>query len=334
MWCHSLRAGIGALLVPLAALAAAPSLHASQEAPANSADDLLERVVVIGASASDGFGLEAELEVSTHLGQFLDAAWSAPRAKAVSFATNRFFFDPVGVGREQVDAALEARPTLVFAVDFPFWYGYGSQASNEARLALLDRGLAMLDEIEAPILIGDFPDMSPALHGEGPFGGPMLMPSQLPPPEALTLLNMRLDEWCAERPRVVRVPLADFVSRLQNGRELELRDMRWSKEESGRLLQKDLLHPSVEGTAALALLSLDALVRGREEVSPEDVAWKVETVVAGVREVTEPERAERRAKREAREERMRKRREAREREKEDEGDDGAPLAPRPGYAAA
>lgn len=316
----SIRAAFGTLCFTFAALTG--SLRA-QDAPAASADTLLQRVVVIGASASDGFGLEAELETPAGLEVFLDAAWTAPRAKVVSHATNQFFFDPRGVGRDQIDAAREAKPTLVFAVDFAFWFGYGVQASDDARLALLDKGLAMLDELEAPILLGDFPDMRPALKGEGPFGQPMLMPSQIPSVEAIARLNARLDEWSAERPRVLRVPLADFVARLQTGRDLELRGQRWSKDESGRLLQRDLLHPSVEGTAAMALLALDALERGREEVAPDDVKWKVDEVVEGVMETTRPAREARRAKRAAREERMRKRKQEREGDGDGDGDEPA-----------
>ena len=177
----------------------------------------------------------------------------------------------------------------------------------------------MLDEIGGPMLVGDFPDMRPALQGEGIFGGPVIMAGQIPQPETIVKLNARLDEWSKERPHVMRVPLAEFVTKLQKKQVLELRGLRWSETDCGRLLQSDLLHPTVEGTAALALLCLDALERGQEHIRPELVQWNVERVMEGVRAATAAAREAAEEKRAAREERLRKL-EERKREREAEGE--------------
>lgn len=283
---------------------------------------LFDRIVVVGASASEGFGLEAEFQAPAVLSQFIDAAWAVPTPTAKNLASSRFFLDPLKVGAEQRDAAKQAKVTLLVAVDFLFWFGYGSQSSESSRLDRLEYGLAMLDEIGGPMLVGDFPDMSPALNGKGMFGGPVISARQIPAKDTIIKLNARLDEWSKDRPNVMRVPLADFVTRLQSKQALELRGQRWSEEDCARLLQSDLLHPTAEGVAALALLCLDALERGQESCTAERVHWNTETVLQGVRAVTEIERAAAEAKRAAREERLRKL-EERKQERDKKGDNGS-----------
>jgi hypothetical protein len=285
---------------------------------------LLEHVVVVGASASEGFGLRSELGAEAPLALFIDAAWESERTATKHAASSRFFLEPDKAGTLQRDAAKAEGVTLLVAVDFLFWFGYGIHGSEAQRLATLEKGLAMLDEIGGPMLVGDFPDMRPALKGEGMFGGPVISARQIPEPQTIARLNARLDEWSKERPNVMRVPLADFVTRLQTNQELVLRGMRWSPEDCRRLLQKDLLHPTAEGTAALALLCLDSLERSQESITAELVRWDVQAILDGVRTATEAERAAAEAKQAAREERLRKleeRKKAREKEGEDEGED-------------
>jgi len=280
-------------------------------------DALLSRVVVLGASVSDGFGLEGELEVPASFSVFLDAAWTIPHAPATSYASGRFFMDPVTEGARQRDAALVDEVSLLCAVDYLFWFGYGVQASPEARLARLEKGLAMLDEIGGPMLVGDFPDMRPALAGKGLFGGPMISPAQIPAAETLVQLNARVDAWAKERPHVIRVPLAFFVTRLQSHEALEVRGQKWSPKDSERLLQEDLLHATLEGTSALTILVMDVLERGRDEIAATDVQWKATEIVSGVQAATEGARVKKREKAAKRVERMRKL-EERKREREAE----------------
>lgn len=312
-------------LVAIAAIATgtdtSPDVSGTDSADTATSSALLERIVVVGASASEGFGLAGELEVDATLSMFLDAAWVTPRTPSKNIASSSFFMNPMKGGASQRDAAKEAKVSLLVAIDFLFWFGYGSGISESDRLERLEHGLAMLDEIGGPMLVGDFPDMRPALEGKGIFGGPVIAASQIPEPATIARLNARLDEWSKERPNVIRVPLAEFVTRLQTKQAVELRGLRWTEADCERLLQTDLLHPTVEGTAALALLCLDALERASDDVEADQVRWNVEQVIEGVRKATAAERAASETKRLEREERLRKleeRKQKREREREDE----------------
>lgn len=310
-------------LVALAALCPTgdtpPDTSGTIASPPAPVEALLKHVVVVGASASEGFGLQDELGTEAPLALFIDASWAAARSASKNVATSRFFMNPLDAGARQRDAAKAEEVSLLVAVDFLFWFGYGSAIGEDARLARLEQGLAMLDEIGGPMLVGDFPDMRPALQGKGMFGGPVISAGQIPQPETIVKLNARLDEWSKDRPNVMRVPLAEFVTKLQNKRALELRGLRWSETDCARLLQSDLLHPTAEGTAALALLCLDALERGQEHVGSELVLWNVEQVLERVRAATAAAREAAEAKRAARDERLRKL-EERKRKREAEGE--------------
>jgi len=298
-----------------------PDSSGTVEKALPSTDALLEHVVVVGASASEGFGLRGELGAEAPLSLFIDASWAKARVATKNVASSRFFLEPAKAGAKQRDAAKAEGVTLLIAVDFLFWYGYGTHGTEAQRLVTLEKGLAVLDEIGGPMLVGDFPDMRPALEGEGMFGGPVISARQIPEPQTIVRLNARLDEWSKERPNVMRVPLADFVTRLQTNQELELRGLHWTAEECRRLLQKDLLHPTAEGTAALALLCLDSLERSHKSIGAELMNWNVESVLEGVRAATAEEREAAEAKQAARDKRLREfeeRKKAREREREEE----------------
>src|SRR6185369_6728092 len=96
---------------------------------ASAADSVWSRVVVIGASASGGFVLSEPFGGATttkcKLNYYLDAALAAPHAPVKNLGTAMFFLNPDALGPQQVEAATNARPTLVVAVDFLFWFCYG-----------------------------------------------------------------------------------------------------------------------------------------------------------------------------------------------------------------
>lgn len=120
---------------------------------------LLDRVAVIGASATCGFGVQTAVEgpfgpttAPADLATAIRAVFDmhGPVNKQCSFF---FFSNPMTVGPTLMDAALESDPTIVFALDYLFWYGYGSRdvhgqpiAGNEAaRLELLEAGFKQLE---------------------------------------------------------------------------------------------------------------------------------------------------------------------------------------------
>ena len=141
----------------------------------------LDRVAVIGASATAGLGVVLRYTnedgkkryVPAGLDKLLAAMVKHPNLKIVGSGRADFFFNPLLVGQQQIETASQASPTLVVALDFLFWHGYGRRnlsgeeipegaAGRAARLALLEQGLLRLEELDCPILLGDFPDVSDA----------------------------------------------------------------------------------------------------------------------------------------------------------------------------
>lgn len=191
-------------------------------APAQQPDPLA-RVVTVGASLTAGFGTWLPLR------NLLQTALPDDATPIRSHHDVMFFRRPETIGKRQIDRTLAMEPTLVVAIDFLFWYGYGYQWVREEpepnhirfrrpteeeglslRLADLERGLAELDRVPCTIVVGDFPNMA----GAHPW---MLGASQIPSEVELAKLNERLRAWAAERPRVHVIPLAASVDRLRAG---------------------------------------------------------------------------------------------------------------------
>ena len=244
----------------------APDESADEGDPAGTKDppahapDVLDRVVVLGASVSDGLFLQYDLQ------DVLELMIERDHAPVLASSSVVFFSDPLGTGREQIDFAREAGATLLVGVDYLFWFAYGLTtaegrplASEEERLPMLERGLAFLDELDCPIVVGDFPDMSDSV-------GLMLMRSQVPEPATLVALNDRLSAWAAERPDVSVVPLASVHAEMRSGRTFTMGRQRWA--EGTVLLQPDQLHANTLGLVGLAhLIGVELVERGwaREE---------------------------------------------------------------------
>lgn len=289
------------LLVLLWAAAVSPS--ARQETGAT----LLERTVVLGASLSDGFNLKPELKASADFADVLAAQRSSahPWEAVHSGGDATFFLDPIGTGRGQIAEAKKVRPTLVIAVDFLFWFAYGHQpeAQRETRL---EEGFAFLETFGCPLVVGDLPDVSKALDGEGFLGQPMVVAAQVPTPATLAKLNERIADWAAARGDVLVIPLAATLERMHSGEAIELHGRTFTGG-SKRFLQADLLHPSVDGALLVGLLVWDVLERERDEVAEEDVRWSLEDGRQGLLERTAQERAKALEREARREERRRKR---------------------------
>ena len=115
----------------------------------------------------------------------------------------------------------------------------------------------------------------------------MLAPGQVPAPETLRALNERLAAWAAERPSVLVVPLAAFLEKVNARAAVELRGRTYGGEEEP-LLQRDLLHPNVLGTAVLALFALDALVEARTDLAASAVRWDARAIAAELLPAEEP----------------------------------------------
>ena len=271
---------------------------------------LFSRVVVLGASTSAGYGLKQELRADVQLADILDCALLGEHQPVLSLADVTLFQDPTQLAEASVVQALEARPSLVVAVDFLFWFGYSaSWVRDKDRSAHLEQGLAILDRLKCTILVGDLPDMSPALAGEGPFGGPLIEQHMIPTKQELARLNARIRAWAAERERVWIVPMAQLMDDLMGDTGLEVHGNHWEPESLKLLLQRDLLHPRVEGSIGLVLLALDQLASTPEDLTEGAVEWSAPKVRERLMQRTAPEREQTLARERAREERRQRTRE-------------------------
>lgn len=215
------------------------------------------RIEILGASVSAGFvdspmtggsRDNASAPLLVPFRRWLEDA----EAQVKSRADALMFLDPVAKGRLQVDRALRAKPGVVVAADFLFWYGYGAieatmEEEAEARVARLRTGLETLDRLPCPIVVGDFPDMRGADLR-------MLRPGQIPSPAALVALNAEVNAWAKSRPRVRVFGLAQLVAQMkEKGVGLPAGDYEVATKPMA-LLQKDRLHANRLGVAYLAFV--------------------------------------------------------------------------------
>lgn len=261
-----------------AAISAPPAF--SQVAPS----PLLERVAVVGASVSSGAGLLYELEAHASLVPILQAAiapgaWPEGAKPPHDGGMFAMFTNPTTFGPIQVQSALQTEPTLVIALDFLFWYAHGFMG-KERRIARLVEGLAVLDRFPCPILVGDFPGIEFALEGKSRLtGGPLVWSGMLPDAALRAQLNELIHAWAAERERVTVAPMASFVEEAHAGPDF------------GKLIQVDMLHPTVKGSLTLVLQSLEKLVEARPELDRSQVVWDIDAAKALVFESTAAARA-------------------------------------------
>jgi hypothetical protein len=215
--------------------------------------ECLARPAVIGASFAAGFGVGRSFAAA------FEASMAAAEEEPLDLGDAFFFLTPVASGKRQVELALEAEPSLVLALDFLFWFGYGAQdkeggpiEAEAERLDLLEAGLGLLAEFECPLVLGDFPDMSAAVGG-------MLMPAQMPARATLETLSGRVRSWAAARTGTLVIPLSELVRAL--GSKDEVRIGRHAFPAGAKLLQADRLHPTLDGLLAAAQLVCDELTR-------------------------------------------------------------------------
>lgn len=265
-----LAAALGSLAL---AIPQAPAVPPTEPNP------ILQRIVVLGASFSAGFGLQPDAGAKTGLSDIVDASILAPHG-SVSATTSLFFFtSPDSIGEKLVAKTVAADPTLVVALDYLFWFGYGVQPTDEERLKHLDRGLSSLESIPCPLLLGDIPDMRAASEPAARGGvAPLLTPEQVPSAQALARLNARIRSWAAERKGIVVVPVGDLIDRLRSGAAIEIRGNRWGEGAQGKLIGPDRLHPTLEGAVALWIAGLDRLVAARDDLPSQAFDWDMKSI--------------------------------------------------------
>lgn len=269
---------------PMSPAAGGPTVlpEASEASPAA----MLSRVAAVGASVTHGFNaqilVEARGRIQPAILSLGDALAAAVGGNAeVSVAGSLFFFrDPEHWGPTLLRQALETRPTSVVAVDYLFWFGYGStghppgtEGDATARRQRLERGLSLLAElanqIPGHLLVGDLPDMSGAV-------GRMLSASQVPDEATRRRLNDRIAAWVAERPSAVLVPLSAIMEQLLAGE-------RFGASEAVPLLKPDRLHPTADGLVVVAREIVARLVAARGRAAVPDAAADHEAAIRRLR---------------------------------------------------
>ena len=237
------------------------------------------RIVVIGASVSHGFTFAEPFdgpktrEYALH--RYLDAAILAPHEQVRNLASAMFFMVPDDMGHTQIREALTNHPTLVIAIDFPFWFCYGVGATDHERAEHLEKGLKMLEAVECPLIIGDIPDASAARNRA-------LRPSEFPSAKARAAANLRLKEWTAQHKQVTLVPTAEFMRTVVANEELTVHGHVFAAGTTRALLQGDRLHPSQRGCAALAVSILDVFLAAHPNLKPAEVCWDADEVLKAV----------------------------------------------------
>lgn len=287
------------------------------------APPMLQRVYCLGASASGGYGWNIELKTRAKIGLLLDQMLLGERAATVDLGSSMLFQAPERIGASQVESAIEGKASLVVGIDFLFWFAYTPRFERSAapsRLERLEQGLALLERLECPVVVGDIPDMRLALTGEGFMGRPLLQSYMVPSEEDFPVLNARVREWAADREDTVVVPMHEFVRRAVEGEVLEVRGNRWDAKQVREILQADLLHPTVEGGFGLLTLALDELVLRCEALQDAHVDWDVEAARVRLLEATREGREKTLERERKREERRRAREERRKQDAEEEGD--------------
>lgn len=214
------------------------------------------QVGIIGASVSGGFvdvtDTSAEPpNASFSLKKVLREAWRGAPVRIHDTTTGlglAMFLRPVRYGERQIKLVKRRKPQLVIGVDFVFWFGYGPHGfgatGQQRRLSLQERGLALLEQLDGKLLLGDYPDMTGAAKR-------MLPPHYVPGPETQRKLNERLRAWAKKRANVLVFPLSRFTAQAKT----ETQVLTYGKDELTvsklSLLQTDRLHATRLGMVVL-----------------------------------------------------------------------------------
>ncbi len=277
----------------LAGCAYSDQPHADQQAPSSQIEreSPLARVGVIGASASAGFlAMFPDHPIPVSYDRAFEAVLAEPgQSEVFGHSTAMFFSRAWEIGPTLMDQALAHEPTLLVAIDYLFWFGYGHLDElgrplhdEQQRLDLLEFGLKQLERFDGPIVVGDFPDMSPAI-------GLMLARRQVPTPQTLETLNSRVQAWASERPNVIVMPLADMVRQIGEGEGLEMGERTWTSEQTALFVVADKLHPSPEGQIASVTIVADLMSEKLAGVEASDFDVDRERVLGRLKNQDNPQ---------------------------------------------
>ncbi|MEE2907727.1 MAG: hypothetical protein VX527_07825 [Planctomycetota bacterium] len=261
----------------------------------------LDRIAVIGASASSGWGVvlryvDEQDMVTTQTASMRDVIEEVIQvddATITGTGSSVFFMNPLPIGKQQINMSQAFQPTLVIALDYLFWYGYGNRDAEghaiprgdqgqAARLALLEQGLENLNTFSCPVVVGDFPDVSDAI-------GYMLSASQVPSPTTLKALNDRVKAWASARPNVTVIEMSTLLQDMRSDQVFKAGRQQFPKGAKSRFMQRDNLHPTLEGLIVLVQETSDHLATGSDEIDHAQFDFKLEAVRDRLYESRKPE---------------------------------------------
>lgn len=264
------------LLAACALAGASSALDTPSVAAPPKAVPALERIAVIGASLSAGFGMDGNPDPMAtsklRLADVIEASLLVPHEPIQDAATAMFFISPEGTASSTLRKLRKQKPSAIIALDYLFWFGYGEKEVGEKpdkvsieakRVTDLDAALKELAAFDCPMVLGDLPDMSAATLVK-PV--PMIFPAQVPAPETLKTLNEHIAAFAKEHANVVVVPLASMTARLQADEEISVHGNTWPKGSGKVLMQADHLHPTVAGASAVWVMSADAWLNASKDL--------------------------------------------------------------------
>jgi lysophospholipase L1-like esterase len=249
LWASAALAFVCVLVAPPLSMSAVqgagPPLALEDEAPTGSPADVLSRLVVIGASVSNGFGLRVSLADALH------ASIAVPHEAPLDGTLGDFFRSSDDTRATIIDTAIAREPTAVIAVDFLYWYVHGSSRRDEQQ-ARLDLGLAELARFECPVVVSLLPDLSTAPAF-------LFAADLMPRGPALAAHNRRIAAWAVTRANVILLPLPVTLEDIRHGRALRIGSWSWEAGSSMRFLLPDGTHPTETGLVMIACMVNEAL---------------------------------------------------------------------------
>lgn len=255
-------------------------------------EKLFNRVAVIGASVADGLGLDADVGARTSFAELVHAGIKVPHESPIDLATPRAWVQFDSNLRQWTAGAVARKATLVIAPDVLWWAAIAPPLERDGRMG---RALNALERIEVPLLLGDLPD---AAHLAAALPTDFALPvGNLPTPEELSALRARLESWAKPRTNVVIVPVARWHAAALAGQRIELRGNAFAADESKRLIQKDRLHPALDGSLLLLTSAWNELYSAWPTLPAASVDWSIASVRQRLLEQKAGDRAEESARR-------------------------------------
>jgi hypothetical protein len=239
----------------------------------------LERVAVTGASVTAGWGVQTPPikgdfgGYPMNLKHIVDAMILTPHEEVAYFGDPMFFANPVVSGTEIIEKISAYDPTLIIAVDFLFWYAYGNAGSGgeEDRIKKFNEGLSCLENVKSDLLIGNIPDVHKAI-------GRVLSASHVPSAETIQKMNRMLNSWVLLHQNVTVLDVYTLYGALLDDAAIKTDTFTWPAGSQEKLLQKDMLHMTLEGTVAASLVVADAIGLEEIETNPKILMLKAAAI--------------------------------------------------------